>query len=66
MDKIIINTTSTWFNGNLYHEGNIFSLPDFDVFFSLLDIRKRNIGSLGRLKNGNLKLKTRHVLTLSD
>ena len=36
------------------------------LFFSLLDIRKRNMRSLGRRKNGNLKLKTRHVLTLSD
>ena len=29
------------FNDNIYHEGNISRLPDFDVF-SLLDIRKRN------------------------
>ena len=37
MDKIITNTTSTWFYDNIYHEGNISGLPDFDVF-SLLDI----------------------------
>ena len=29
------------FNDNIYHEGNISRLPDFDVF-SLIDIRKRN------------------------
>ena len=52
-------------NDNIYHEGNISRLPDFDVF-SALDIRKRNKGSHGRHKNGNLKRKTKHVLTLSD
>ena len=31
------------FNDNIYHDGNISRLPDFDVcFFTLLDIRKRN------------------------
>ena len=34
------------FNDNIYHEGNISRLPDFDVF-SLLDIRKRNNRSHG-------------------
>ena len=28
------------FNHNIYHEGNIYKMPDFDVF-SLLEIRKR-------------------------
>ena len=53
------------FNDNIYHEGNISRLPDFDAF-SLLDIRKRNNRSHGRRKNGNLKRKNKHVLTLSE
>ena len=35
------------------------------MFFSLLDIRKRNNRSHGKRKNGNLKRKNKHVLTLS-
>ena len=42
------------FNDNIYHEGNISRLPDFDVF-SLLDIRKRNNRSHGKHKYGNFK-----------
>ena len=53
------------FNDNIYHEGNISRLPDFDVF-SLLDIRKRNNRSHGKRKNRNLKRKNKHVLTLSE
>ena len=33
------------FNDNIYHEGNISKMPDFDVF-SLLEIRKRKSSSL--------------------
>ena len=29
------------FNDNIYHEGNISKMPDFDAF-SLLDIKKGN------------------------
>ena len=36
------------------------------MFFSLLDIRKRNKRSHGKGKNGNLKRKNKRVLTLSD
>ena len=36
------------------------------MFFSLLDIRKRNSQSNGKRKNGNLKRKNKHVLTLSE
>ena len=53
-------------NENFYHEGNISRLPDFDGFFSLLDIHKRNKRSHGKLKNGNLKPKNNNVLTLSE
>ena len=54
------------FNDNIYHEGNFSRLPDFDVFFSLLDLGKRNNRSHGKRKNGNLKRKNKHVLTLSE
>ena len=36
------------------------------MFFSLLDISKRNNRSHGKRKNGNLKRKNKHVLTLSE
>ena len=36
------------------------------MFFSLLDIRKRNKRSYCRYKNRNLNCKNRHTLTLSD
>ena len=51
------------FNDNIYHEGNISKMPDFDAF-SLLDIKKRNKRSHGKRKNGNFKHKT--VLSLFD
>ena len=54
------------FNDNIYHEGNISRLPDFDVFFSILDIRKSNHRSHDKRKNGNLRRKNKHVLTLSE
>ena len=44
------------FNDNIYHQGNISKMPDFDVF-SLLDKRMRNRRSRGKRKNGNLKRK---------
>ena len=53
------------FNDNIYHEGNISKMPDFDVFF-LLDIKKRNKRSYGNRINGNLKRKHKTVLSLSD
>ena len=34
-------------------------MPDFDMF-SLLEVRKRNRRSRGKLKNGNLKRKHKH------
>ena len=41
---------------------------DYLIFyvFSLLDIRKRNNQSHGKRKNGNLKRKNKHDLTLSE
>ena len=35
-------------------------------FFSLLEMRKRNNRSYDKRKNGNLKCKNKHVLTLSE
>ena len=48
------------FNDNIYHEGNIPKMPDFDVF-SLLEIRKRKSRSHGIRKKGNGKRKKRAV-----
>ena len=45
------------FNDNIYHEGNISKMPDFDVFFSLLKCKKRKSRSHGKRKNGNIKRK---------
>ena len=50
--KLLQTPNPLGFNDNIYHEGNIFRLPDFDVF-SPLDIRKCNMGSHGKCKNGN-------------
>ena len=44
------------FNDNIYHEGNISKMPDFDMF-SLLEIRKRKFRSHGIRKKGNSKRK---------
>ena len=38
------------FNDNIYHEGNLSKMPDFDVF-SLLEFRKRTARSHGIKKN---------------
>ena len=46
------------FNDNIYHEGNISKMPDFDVF-SVLEIRKRKSRSHGIRKTGNGKRKKR-------
>ena len=42
------------FNDNIYHEGNISKMPDFDVF-SLSEMRKRKSRSHGIRKKGNGK-----------
>ena len=43
-------------NANIYHEGNISNMPDFDVF-SLLEFRKRKSRSHGKRRKGNNKRK---------
>ena len=41
-------------NNNIYHEGNISKMPDFDVFL-FWKFKKRKIRSHGKRKNGNIK-----------
>ena len=55
------------FNENIYHEGKISELPDFDVC-SLLDIWKRNSRYRGKRKNGDFKHKRKNntVWTLAN
>ena len=67
MDKIITNTFPLNFNDNIYQQGNISKMPDFDVF-SLLDIRRHNSRSRGKRKNCNLKRKHKNKTfwTLTD
>ena len=67
MDKIFSKFFPLGFNDNIYHEGNISKMPDFDVF-SLLDIRRHNRRSRGKRKNGNLKRKHKNKTfwTLAD
>ena len=48
------------FNDNIYHEGKISKMPDFDVF-SLLEIHKRKPRSHSIRKKGNGKRKKRTV-----
>ena len=44
--KLLQTSFPLGFNGNIYHEGNISKMPDFDVF-SLVEIRKRKSRSHG-------------------
>ena len=53
------------FNDNIYHEGNISKMPDFDIFY-LLDIEKHKRQSHGKLQNGNFKRKHKSILSLSE
>ena len=46
------------FNDNIYHEGSLSKMPNFDVF-SLVEFRKRKARSHGIKKNGNCKRKSR-------
>ena len=52
------------FNDNIYHEGNISEMVDFDAF-SLLDIKKRNKRSHGKRKMAILN-ENKTVLSLFD
>ena len=42
--RLLQSASPLGFNDNIYHEGNISKMPEFDVF-SLLEFRKRKSGS---------------------
>ena len=48
-------------NDNMYHEGNISKMPDFDVcfflFWNVIKVKKRKSRSHGKCKNVNIKRK---------
>ena len=50
--KLLQSASPLGFNDNIYQEGNIFKMPDLDVF-SLLEIRKRKRRSHGKRQKGN-------------
>ena len=54
--KLLQSAYPLGFNDNIYQEGNISKMPDFDVF-SLLEIRKRKRRSHGKRQKGNDKRK---------
>ena len=56
--KLLQSASPLGFNNNIYQEGNISKMPDFDVF-CLLEIRKRKRRSHGKRqkKKGNDKRK---------
>ena len=62
--KLLQTPFSLGFNDNIYHEGNISKMPDFDLF-SLLEIGKRNSRSHGIRKKGNSKRKKSAVKRLN-
>ena len=54
--KLLQSASPLGFNDNIYQEGNISKMLDFDVF-SLLEIRKRKRRSHGKRQKGNDKRK---------
>ena len=54
--KVLQSASPLGFNDNIYQDGNISKMPDFDVF-SLLEIRKRKRRSHGKRQIGNDKCK---------
>ena len=54
--KLLQFASPLGFNNNIYHEGNISKMPDFDAF-SLLEFRKRKSRSHGKRQKGNDKRK---------
>ena len=54
--KLLQSASPLGFNDNIYQEGKISKMPDFDVF-SLLEIRKRKRRSHGKRQKGNDKRK---------
>ena len=56
--KIFQTPSQLGLNDNIYQEGNISKMPDFDIF-SLLEFRKHKSRSHGIRKKGNDKRKKR-------
>ena len=54
--KVLQSASPLGFNDDIYQEGNISNMPDFDVF-SLLEIRKRKRKFHGKRQKGNDKRK---------
>ena len=54
--KLLQSASPLGFYDNIYQEGNISKMPDFDVF-SLLEIRRRKHRSHGKRQKGNDKRK---------
>ena len=54
--KLLQSASPLGYNDNIYQEGNISKMPDFDVF-SPLEIRKRKRRSHGKRQKGNDKRK---------
>ena len=54
--KLLQSASHLGFNDNVYQEGDISKMPDFDVF-SLLEIRKRKRRSHSKRQKGNDKRK---------
>ena len=54
--KILQSASPLCFNDNIYREGNIYKMPDVDVF-SLLEIRTRKPRSHGKRQKKNDKRK---------
>ena len=52
--KLLQSASPLGFNDNIYYEGNISKMPDFDVF-SLLEFQKRKSRSHGKRQKGNDK-----------
>ena len=52
-NKLLRTAYPLGFNDNIYHEGNLSKMPDFDVF-SLLEFRKRSVRSHGIKKKWKL------------
>ena len=56
--KLLQTPYQLGFNDNIYHEGNLFKMPYFDVF-CLLKFRKRTARSHGIKRDGHCKRKSR-------
>ena len=54
--KLLQSASPLDFNDDIYHEGNISKMPDFDVFY-LLEFRKGKSRSHGKRQKGNDKCK---------